>query len=139
MPKVPRVVADSNVIISAFVFGGVPELLFTLARDGRFELYLSRFILEEVAGVLARPKFGWKERDIAEALRSFSYTLVNPGRRRLAVVSDPADNRVLECAVAAKADFLASGDRHLLELRRYFRTRIVTPRQLLHELPEGSD
>jgi hypothetical protein len=78
MPKVPRVVADSNVIISAFVFGGVPELLFTLARDGRFGLYLSRFILEEVAGVLARPKFGWKERDIAEALRSFPYTVVNP-------------------------------------------------------------
>jgi predicted nucleic acid-binding protein len=97
VPKVPRVVADSNVIISAFVFGGVPELLFTLARDGRFGLYLSRFILEEVAGVLARPKFGWKEREIAEALRSFPYTLVNAGRRRLAVVSDPADNRVLEC------------------------------------------
>jgi predicted nucleic acid-binding protein len=58
-------------------------------------------------------KFGWKERYIAEALRSFPYTLVNPGRRP-AVVSDPADNRVLECAFAATADFLASGDRHYL-------------------------
>jgi len=74
MLKAPRVVAESNVIISAFVFGGVPELVFALARDGRFELYLSRFILEEVAGVLARSKFGWKEREIAEVLRSFPYS-----------------------------------------------------------------
>jgi len=137
MPKAPRVVADSNVIISAIVFGGVPELIIAGVRDGRFELYLSRFILEEIADVLSRPKFGWATDEIEEALRSFPYRLVPAGRRRLSVVSDPTDNRVLECAVAAKAHFLVTGDDHLLELGSYFRTRIVTPRALLEQLPDG--
>ena len=135
MQKAPRVVADSNVIISAIVFGGVPELLIALVRDGRFELCLSHFILEEIAGVLRRPKFGWAADDVKEALRSFPYRVVVPGRRRVSVVADPADNRVLECALAAKAHFLVTGDRHLLALGSFFHTRIVTPRALLEERP----
>jgi putative PIN family toxin of toxin-antitoxin system len=136
MPKPPRVVADSNVVISAIVFGGVPEVIIGLARDGRIELYLSRFILEEIAGVLSRPKFGWQPEDIAEALRSFPYRVVATGRRRLSIARDASDNRVLECAVASKAEFLITGDRHLLDVDCYFRTRILTPRQFLVALAD---
>jgi len=136
MPKPPRVVADSNVIISAIVFGGVPEVIIGLARDGRVDLYLSRFILEETASVLNRPKFGWEQEDIAEALRSFPYRVVATGRRRLSIARDPSDNRVLECAVASRAEFLITGDRHLLDVERYFRTRILTPRQFLVALAD---
>lgn len=137
MPTPPRVVADSNVIISAIVFGGVPEVIIKLVRTGQVELALSRFILEETAGVLTRPKFGWRQNDVQEALRSFPYRLVAAGRRRLSVVPDPTDNRVLECAVAAKAHYLITGDRHLLDLERYFRTSVVTPRQFLDALAQG--
>jgi len=131
MPKPPHVVADSNVIISAIVFGGVPEAIISLVRHGQVELMLSRFILEEIAGVLSRPKFGWAPDDIAEALRSFPYRIVAIGKRRVSIARHPPDNRVLECAVASKAEFLITGDRHLLDVESYFRTRIVTPRQFL--------
>ena len=60
-----RVVLDTNVIISALNFPGNERLLFELALRGRFEFCLSRFILEEAAGVLVR-KFGWDEERTAQ-------------------------------------------------------------------------
>ena len=55
-----RVVLDTNIIISGLNFRGNERLVLELARRGRFEMYLSPFILQEAAGVLI-PKFGWSE------------------------------------------------------------------------------
>ena len=133
MPR-PRVVADSNVIISALYLGGTPERVLELARQGSIELFYSSFILEEVARILKGPKFRWAEARIEDAIGSFPARLAPPARRRLSVVRDPTDNRVLECAVAARAHYLVTGDRHLLELGSYFRLRIVTARDLLNSI-----
>ena len=62
-----RVVLDTNVVVSALNFPGNERLVLELALRGRFEFYLSRFILKEVAGVLVR-KFGWDEERTAEAV-----------------------------------------------------------------------
>jgi putative PIN family toxin of toxin-antitoxin system len=135
MPPKPRVVADSNVIISAAFFGGTPERVLHLARAGTIELVVSPFIVDEVTRILGGPKFRWDAIRIADALSGLPATLVIPTPRRpLHVVHDEADNRVLECAVAARASHLVSGDRELLALGRHFRTRILTPRAFLEAL-----
>jgi len=89
-----------------------------------------------VRGVL-RDKFGWDEAVLGRVLgRLWSIgDLVVPRGRVNAVRDDPDDSRILECALAAKADFVVSGDRHLLRLRAYGIIPIVTPREFVEIFP----
>lgn len=132
----PRVVIDSNVLVSALHFGGTPEALLLLANEGRVELFVSPFILAETARVL-KSKLGWTDkavRDVIALIREV-VTVVEPTRTVDAVPHDPTDNRILECAVHARADFLVTGDkRHLLPLGTYEGIKIVTPRECLDAL-----
>jgi putative PIN family toxin of toxin-antitoxin system len=129
-----RVVADSNVLVSAFYGTGKPREVLDLIQRGTIELYLSPFILEEVSRVLGY-KFRWEEAAITNVLSSLSCRVIDPGPAHLAVLSDEPDNRILECAVAARAHYLITGDKRVLQLRRYRRTRIVTPGDFLKVLP----
>ena len=131
-----RVVLDTNVIISALNFPGNERMALELALRGRFELFLSWFILGEVSGVLTR-KFGW---DREQAMRAISVlqnaaTVIEPPRLEEVIEDGHADNRVLECAVAAHADYLVTGDRrHLLPLGEHQGTRIVNAPRFLSAL-----
>jgi len=129
---VPRVVADTNIYISALNFSGVADDALALGRAGAVDIYISPAILDEVAGVLAR-KFGWSAPRIREAKRTINdfTVLVHPTQPVNLVHEDEADNRILECALAAEADTIITGDRHLLRLRRFLATRITTPREFL--------
>ena len=131
-----RVVLDTNVIVSALNFPGNERLVLELALRGRFEFYLSRFILGEVAGVLAR-KFGWDEERAAQAIRVVenAATVIEPPRMPEAIEGGHPDNRVLECVVAANADYLVTGDRrHLLPIEEHQGTRIVNAPRFLSAL-----
>ena len=128
-----RVVLDTNVIVSGLNFPGNERLVLELALRGRFEFYLSLFILEEVAGVLRR-KFGWNEEGTAQAVRVIESgaTVIDPPRLPEVIEGGHADNRVLECAVAASADYLVTGDRrHLLPIGEHRGTRIVNAPRFL--------
>ena len=130
-----RVVLDTNVIVSGLNFPGNERLVLELALRGRFELYLSPFILGEVAGVLGR-KFDWTEEHSSQALRALgdAATVIDPRRWLPEVVKGGhADNRILECAVEASADYVVTGDRrHLLPLGEHRGARILNaPRFLL--------
>ena len=134
-----RVVLDTNVIVSGLNFPGNERLVLELALRGRFELCLSPFILEEVAGVLGR-KFDWTEERSAQALRALgdAATVVEPPRLPEVIESDHADNRILECAVEASADYLVTGDRHhLLPLEEHQGARIVNAPRFLSFLGPG--
>ena len=133
-----RVVLDTNVIVSGLNFPGNERLVLELALRGRFELCLSPFILEEVAGVLGR-KFDWAEERSAQAVRALgdAATIVEPGRLPEAIEGGHADNRILECAVAAAADYLVTGDRrHLLPLEKHQGARILNAPRFLSFLEE---
>ena len=122
-----RVVLDTNVIVSGLNFPGNERLVLELALRGRFELYLSTFILEEAAGVLGR-KFGWDEERSSQALRALGNagTVIYPRRLPEVIEGGHADNRILECAVEAAADYLITGDRrHLLPLEEHQGVRIL--------------
>ena len=131
-----RVVLDTNVMVSALNFPGNERSVLELALRGRFELCLSRFILEEVAGVLAR-KFDWDEERTAQVLQGIenAATVIDPPRLSEMIAGGHADNRILECAVAANADYLVTGDRrHLLPIGEHQGTSIVNAPRFLSAL-----
>lgn len=131
-----RVVLDTNVIVSGLNFPGNERYVLELAHRGRFELNLSTFILEEAARVLER-KFDWDEGRSSQALRALGNvaTVIYPRRLPEVVEGGHADNRILECAVEASADYLITGDRrHLLPLGEHRGVRILNAPRFLSEL-----
>lgn len=128
-----RVVLDSNVIISGFLFGGRPARLLEYALVGRIACFTSLPILDEVREVLQRPKFGLSPDQaltLVEELHGLC-EIVTPRRRVHAVTADPDDNAVLECALAADAAVIVSGDAHLPSLEPWGRVRILSPAKAL--------
>ena len=130
-----RIVLDTNVIVSALVFGGVPRAVLELAEAGQCEFFYSEAIQVEVRRILAE-KFDWAPAMLQQVLLTLwsMGELVSPQVAIRAVPDDPDDDRILECALAANASFLISGDRHLLALRTYKSISIVTPRQFVNVL-----
>lgn len=131
-----RVVLDTNVIVSGLNFPGNERLVLELALRGRLELCLSRFILEEVAGVLGS-KFDWTEDRTSQALRALrdASTVVEPRRLPELIEGGHADNRILECTVEAFADYLVTGDRrHLLPLAEHQGASILNAPRFLSTL-----
>lgn len=130
-----RVVADTNVYVSFFQFGGRVGELLDLAIDGSIELFVSEPITTELRGVLAQ-KFHWAADRIEQAINTLLRfcRLVTP-QQPVSVAADPDDDRILECALAARADMIVSGDKHLLDVKTFRGIPIVSPRQFLDLAP----
>lgn len=130
-----RVVLDTNVYISALMFGGLPGLLLDLALVQSFLVLISPALLEELDEKL-RVKFGITSEDMAivhTRLETFT-EIVRPTISLQVVEDDPDDDRVLECAIQGRADFIVTGDRHLLKLSTYKGIPILTVRQFLEQM-----
>ena len=124
-----RVVFDSNVIISGFLFGGHPARLLEYALASSIHSFTSLPILDEVRNVLQRPKFGLSSEQaltFVEELHEL-FDVVTPTKRVRIIAADPDDNIILECAQAANAAVIISGDSHLLDLGRWNGIDILTP------------
>ena len=127
-----RVVFDTNIFISALVIpGSLAEKAVVRILGQRDELVISRDIIKEVLSVLSL-KFG-RER---EALSHVAVILSNLGElvrpdRRIEVLRDEPDNRILECAVSGKADLIVTGDKEILRMKEYMGIRITSLRDYL--------
>lgn len=121
-----RVVFDTNIFISAFAIpGGNAEEAYLHAVRGTFELFTSVAILAETANKLSS-KFQWSDEKVQQLLQSISKTApVLKTHPSLHILADEPDNRILECALLAEADFIVTGDHHLLSLKRYREVSIV--------------
>lgn len=130
-----KVTADTNIYISALNFGGNPERILTLARAGLVELAISNAILSEIERVLTL-KFHWASGPLQDALLEIaSYTTrIRPAKKLYVITTDPADNRILECAIEARSECIVSGDSHLLQIGNYAGIPILPPSKFL-ELP----
>ena len=130
-----RIVADSNVLISAYHFRGTPARVIDMAVNGEIELTISDAILEEVRRNL-RDKFDWPEKQLAEleSIIAGYANKVSPSKCLDVVKADPTDNRILECAQAGEADYIVTGDNHLLRLRQFGNIRILKPGDFLRML-----
>ncbi len=144
-----RVLLDTNILISAAINRGKPFQIICQANQ-QFELLTSQYILAEVTDVLSRkhirakyPRYASAAerrllvhhlRDVAIMVRSNAKTST---RLRGAVPHDPEDEPVLACAVDGKANYLVSGDPHLLDVKIYNGIRIMSPADFLQILEPG--
>lgn len=129
-----RAVLDTNVVVSgALSRGSPPGLVLRAARLREFELVTSEALLEEWRDVLARAKIhariGWSMEETAEFVNGLlvGAEIVSPTQSVAVITKDESDNRVLEAAVEGDADYIVSGDNHLLELKEHAGIRVVTP------------
>ncbi len=122
-----KVVLDTNVLISAILFGGKPRQILEKAIRGEIRLCLSDPILEEIKGVLQRSKFDYSPEMIQFILTELMGIahFVNPSETIDVVLEDRDDNRILECAVEAGANYIITGDSHLLKLSKYLNIEVL--------------
>ncbi len=131
-PK-PKVIFDTNIFVSAILFGGNPRTCLELARGGQIALFTSRALLLELSQKL-KDKFRWSQDDIVEIIEGIGKfaKIVEPKQAINIIKKDPVDNRVLECALEAKANYIISGDKkHLLSIRKFENIPIISAKEFL--------
>ena len=130
-----RVVLDTNVVISALLFQGIPSRLVSLWQSDRFRILLSRPILEEYIKSFSYPKFNLTEIEVKaiihEEILPFSESVTEISLQGIPFPRDPHDQKFLACAKSGKADYLISGDKDLLVLKIVGKIPIITPTEFL--------
>ena len=124
-----RIVIDTNVLLSGFLFGGAPERIRDLWVSGRLVPLLSRETFAEFSRVLAYPKFRLTQAEITliveEELLPYAEVL-EATFDTSGVCRDPHDDKFLSLAASGRADYLITGDQDLLVLQSFKKVRIVT-------------
>ncbi len=133
MGKKTKVVLDTNIIVSAFGWHGSPEEVVRLLTEGEILNFTSIAMLDELRRVLAYPKLNFSEALQAEIIETIfgSSSIVSASEPLNVIADDPEDNMVLECAASAGADFIVSGDKHLLNLKKFRGIEILTAEDFL--------
>jgi putative PIN family toxin of toxin-antitoxin system len=129
-----KVTADTNILISALAYAqGKPLQFLQMATAGDINLTVSEDIVEEMADVLVR-KFNATPREVAEARQivAAAARTIRPSVQLDVVKDDPDDNRIVECAVSAGSDYIVTGDKDLLRLKRYDSIQILTVSDFLN-------
>ena len=135
-----RLVLDTNIIVSAFLWGGKPQLIITTLIEKGGILLSSRELLEELEQTLTKPKLqkviGLSGKTSAELVAEFSRIsqIVEPAPIPNDAVRDPKDVKVLACAVGGQASYIVTGDEDLLVLKTYATISIVTAAEMLNLL-----
>ena len=136
-----RIVLDTNLLVSGIISSGPPRRLLDGAKAGEFEMCTSEVLLAELLQVLARGKFadrlaqaGLTPQALVDDLRRIA-VIVQPSETPRVVPTDPDDDHVIACAVAASADLIASGDkRDLLPMGSFAGIPIITAREAVERL-----
>ncbi|MFB3889376.1 MAG: putative toxin-antitoxin system toxin component, PIN family [Candidatus Bathyarchaeia archaeon] len=138
MGKKVKVVFDTNVWISIFTKDILGEE-FSRAKRA-MTVYVSKETILEISKVLLHPKIaellkktGVSPKEVLRAIEANS-TNVNPTAKLDVIGEDPEDNKILECALAARAEIIVSGDKHLLKLRKLKKTKILAPREFFDSI-----
>lgn len=120
-------------LISALFWSGAEATIVGLVEAGAVEGYASQDIMDGLTRVLKCPMFGLTDEEVEDARSYYITTLlmVMPEVRVDIVEEDTEDNRVLECALEARADFIVTGDKHLIKIREYKDVRIVRASEFL--------
>lgn len=128
-----NVVLDTNVVISALVFGGVPKQITDLVGLGDVLMYLSPELEQEIVRkfrtFMPSPEI---YSDLQILIERYSKRIIPS--RTIAKTRDPKDDMLLALCATVNANYLVSGDKDLLVLRRFNKTKIVTPRQFIREM-----
>lgn len=133
-----RLVLDTNVVASGLLWGGAPGQLLDAAQVGEIELFVSHALLVELSNILKRSKFsraiaatGLPSGELVLGYAELA-TVVRPSHIAPTIEADPADDQVLACALAARADWIVSGDKHLHGLGgQYNGIKIIRPAEAI--------
>ncbi len=137
MPKGLRVVFDTNILLSAILYGGIPlELLNLWQKERAFELIISPEILAELVAKL-RTKFGLPTNLVQEWRELLSRNIIRVLPEYLTqICRDDKDNKIIDTAISGNAHYIITGDEDLLTLKSYQRTKIIKARNFLDLLKE---
>jgi putative PIN family toxin of toxin-antitoxin system len=140
-----RVVADTNTVVSGFLWQGAPARLINAAFDGKFVLLATQILIAELEEVLSRPKFSkpFEKTGLSLAIVVGRYRLLvemtTPAELTISVPKDADDDIVLACALGGKADYIVSGDQHLLEMGRVEGIPVITVNGFLERLSQSNE
>jgi uncharacterized protein len=136
-----KIVADTNTLVSGFLWDGTPAKLVAAAFSGRARLFASAELLLELQEILRRPKFGRRflargetPAGIFERYREASVRIIPAKIAMPENLRDADDIHVLACAVAAEADVIVSGDNDLLMLKSFQGIPIISAAEALGRL-----
>jgi putative PIN family toxin of toxin-antitoxin system len=132
-PRKLKVVLDTNILVSAWLWEGNESKIVELIENGLVIGYTSPPLMQEFEKVMNYPKFRLSEEEIASAVGYYQIILrmIEPKTTVNIIRDDPADNRVLDCALSTKASAIITGDKHLLALGRFKNIRILTSAEFL--------
>ncbi|MFA5050340.1 MAG: putative toxin-antitoxin system toxin component, PIN family [Candidatus Micrarchaeia archaeon] len=132
-----KVTLDTNILVSGTFWEGEAFKIIQLIEQKKIECYLSKAILEEYNKVLHSEEILEKVSEHHLKIKSAIIkvieicSIVDPKTRIVVVDEDPDDNKILECAVEAKVNYIVSYDEHLLKLKEFEGIKIVLPKELL--------
>jgi hypothetical protein len=133
-----RAVLDANLFISGLLTPkGSPAKILSQWKAGAFDLVISFPILREIGRVIFYPKIkkrlSWTNLEIAEFLYNLAqFSIMVSGQAKIDVIKDdPTDNKYLACALEGNADYIVTGDQHLLKVVEYKGTKIISPKEFL--------
>lgn len=137
-----KLVVDTTTLVSAFFWEGNEAELLRKIEQGKARLYITNEILKEIEDVIKRPKFNevmskanLTPNQIMQKIVSLSHLVIAP-KITIKVCRDEKDNKFLECAESAKADYIVSGDEDLLSLKEYNWILIVNTSKILQLLKQ---
>ena len=129
-----RIVLDTNILVSGLLYNGKPRKLLDLAVNGKMELVSSTELIDELGEVLAREKFGLSK-DEQAVMVDFVIRLskiIALKSKFKAVKEDPDDDIVINTAYDGDADYIVTGDRAILALKKFGKTSIVKASEMLN-------
>lgn len=136
-----KAVLDTNVIVSSTIStDSYPAKILDFWREKKFELIATPAILEEIWQVLFRPaikkyrKFSDEETMVFLSKLEKETTLISPTLDLKVVDKDPDDDKFIIAALEGRAEYIVSGDQHLLQLKKYEGIKIVSPKEFVEIL-----
>ena len=129
-----KAVYDTNIIVSALIGRGFPFIALLLVLTGNIQLVVTESLFQEYEEVLRRPKFRNLRQDISAVLSTIRRyaTLVIPDDTITKITIDDPDNRVLECAVAGKVDYIVTGNTKHFSFEEFMDIKVVSPKEFIH-------
>lgn len=138
-PKQPKVVLDTNVVVSSLLFSGITSNLVNLWQAQKIQPLLSKPILQEYIRVLSYPRFDLTDTEIKslieDELLPYVETVPSSFPKKLPSLRDKDDLKFLACSQTGRAHFLITGDKELLSLKKIGQTVIMKPSTFLGFLP----
>lgn len=129
-----KIVLDTNVLISAIVFGGRPREILEMIKNKELSGVISPVLIAELEEILSKKIKYPKERILQVENKMKKILRVVRPDKSVKIVRDDDDNRVLEAAIEGRCEYVVTGDRDLLDLKSYGGVKILTPAEFLNEI-----